>query len=387
MKIKKTRLLQIIQEEISRINEAGMSPDDPDLEASDALLKRIKSGAQMIGTELTPDEKNKAFEVLNNPDSPYNEKERAFNALVSDFSARFVVRPGKETEDDLQNAFVQAYEYFLNKDGTLENSKFGTWIKSVAKKRFIDAIRKFARESNFAGTAGRPGQSSIVDVSDAAQLGRIPVGHIPGPLELLLQKERYGAFGELLQAIESDEIGLSDNEKRVLYNQIDDSPASTNELADALGVPFGQIGSLSSRARQKIKNWIENLEISSREKNKILSVFSGGVGSGDLQEEMFNESSDLPPGLVPAKDDLRDSIRAEVDEMHPGLKEFDPTAYEGLVNFMASETEAEDDDLRCEGYLEPKSTKFPSVGYKDPKGLGTIGDLEEAIKEAIKELL
>lgn len=373
MKIKKTRLLQIIQEELSRINEE----DEFSRLSMDELAKVAKEDPKAMGPLIS-----------------------RFQEKYKPLALKFTNRNEADAEQALQDT---AEKIIANFDNFKGESSFETWARTILRGAAVDDIRKKKRMSSFAGTPSGSGEASMQDISYASQaaddgsLPQVPMGHIPGPLELLLQKERYGAFGDLLKAIESGEINLSDNEKRVLYNQLDDSPASTNELADALGVPFGQIGSLSSRARQKIKNWIENLEISSREKNKILSVFSGGVGSGDLQEEMFNESSDLPAGLIPAEDPLRDSIMAEVDEMHPGLKEFDPTAYEGLVNFMASETEAEDDDLRRDGYLEPKNTEFEFAGYTDQRGFGKLADvvkgnlneanLEKAIKEAIKDLL
>lgn len=359
MKIKKTRLLQIIQEEISRINEEDKFSDL----SLDALALAAKKDSDAMGPLIDRFQKkykNLAFKFTKN-------------------------------EADAEEALQQTALIIMNNLNNFKaESSFGTWASSILRSVAVDAIRKGKRMSSFAGTPSGTGEASMQDISDASQaagddsLSKVPMGHIPGPEELLLRKERYGAFGDLLQAIEADEVGLSENEKAVFYNQLDDSPIPTKDLADDLGVSVGQIGTYSSRGRQKIVNWIENSEISSREKNKILSVFSGGVRAGDLREEM---DDDLPPGLIPAKDDLRDSIRADVDKMHPGLQDWDQDVYEGLVDFMVSEIEAENDHLRQDDYLPQKGPEFKFAGYEDPEGFGKLGDLEEAIKEALKNLL
>jgi len=282
--------MQIIQEEISRMDEvAAFRGDAAGAAAAEKTMARIKKGG-MLGDRLTKQQREKEFEALNDPKKPYDEREAAFTNLVSDFSARFAERYGKKGPDDVQNAFVQALEYFMNKGGTLESAKFGTWLNSVADKRFIDAIEKFGREKSFAASAGRPGEASIGSISDASQgetvYVRPPVAYIPNPDQALMRKEREGAFGDLMAAIETGEIAMSAAEKAVILNQLDDDPMSAAELAAELGYERAtSIGSLSSRARQKISAWLDSTNADAKTRKKIKELLSGIVSGGESLEE------------------------------------------------------------------------------------------------------
>ena len=110
MKIKKTRLLQIIQEELSRINEAPAFRDDPEGEAAaDKMMDRISNRGGMIGEKLSDEDRFKALQVLNN-EGPWNEeKQEALGALAGDFSARFRNVYSKASEDNVQDALVQRH--------------------------------------------------------------------------------------------------------------------------------------------------------------------------------------------------------------------------------------------------------------------------------------
>jgi DNA-directed RNA polymerase specialized sigma24 family protein len=367
MKIKKSRLMQIIQEEISRMDEvAAFRGDAPGAAAAEKTMARIRKGG-MLGDRLTKQQKEEEFKVLNDPSLPYDARESAFGALVSDFSARFAERYGKKSSDDVQNAFVQALEYFMNKGGTLESAKFGTWLNSVADKRFIDAIQKFGRERPFAGSAGRPGEASIGDVSDASQddtvYTRPPVAYIPNPDQALMRKEREGAFGDLMTAIETGEIQMSDNEKAVLLNQLDDDPKSATELAAELELERAtSIGSLSSRARQKISKWLDSTNADAKTRKKIKELLSGIVSGGESLEE---------------------TIKAAIMEM------IDEGAIEGLDEIKKKDQ----DDLENEKAI--RKGEIPKPGYKFPKSHddGPVGNrikgleeesIEETIAEAIK---
>lgn len=405
MKIKKSRLLTIIQEEISRLDEAPAFRDDPEGEKeAEKTLARVQRGG-MLGSKLAPAAIEMAQANMENPDLPFEEREKAFNALASDAAARFVEFSGKKSDDAMQQALLQAFEYFLGKGAGLETAKFETWIKSVADKRFIDNLRKFAREKSFGGSQGEPGEASIGDISDASQDDTVfyPIRQkILDPLQALIQKqnfEKYGdsavvsdllpdkdkkTFEQLMKFIEEkglDTTGSATGGKKYSKSIVNQEQFGRFISPDVKNLPYSTAQSAGRRA-------LESLEAALARAGKKLKQ------QGNLEEtikatilEMDDDSSDLSPGLVPADDDLRDSIRADVDKMHPGLKDWNQDVYEGLVDFITSNYEAEDADLRKDGYLPPKGPEFDYVGYEDPGSLGKLGDLKEAIKEALKDLI
>lgn len=321
MKIKKSRLLSIIQEEISRLDEAPAFRDDPEGEKeAEKTLARVRQGG-MLGSKLTPAAIEAAQANMENPDLPFEEREKAFNALASDAAARFVEFSGKKSDDAMQQALLQAFEYFLGKGAGLETAKFETWIKSVADKRFIDNLRKFAREKSFGGSQGEPGEASIGDVSDAyasqgdSTLTRPPVAHIPDPQQALMRKEREGAFGDLMTAIEAGDAGLNNAEKIVIKNQLALNPKSISEIALELETSEGQVGTLSSRARQKISAWLNSSRIDAERKEKIKELLSGIVSGGESLQETIKATilKMLKEGTINF-DDLREPETEEEKE-------------------------------------------------------------------------
>lgn len=320
----------------------------------------------MLGSKLTPDAKEVAQDNMQNPDLPFEEREKAFNALASDAAARFVEFSGKKSDDAMQQALLQAFEYFLGKGAGLETAKFETWIKSVADKRFIDNLRKFAREKSFGGSQGEPGEASIGDVSDAyasqgdSVLTRPPVAHIPDPQQALMRKEREGAFGDLMTAIEAGDAGLSNAEKIVIKNQLALNPKSTSEIALELETSEGQVGTLSSRARQKISAWLNSSRIDAERKEKIKELLSGIVSGGES---------------------LQETIKATILEM---LKE-GTIDFDDLGEPETSEEEKEKKKLERKGYLpKPNPLDELPTEYDEPLG-ATIGDV--ALEEANESMM
>lgn len=338
MKIKKSRLLQIIQEEISRLNEEDRYSDL----SLDALAMAAKEDFDAMGPLV----------------NRLQQKNRKLAMRVAGGNEA-------DAEEALQDMAISVIKNLKSFRG---DSAFSTWAGAIVKNAIIDSVRGKSKERPFAGSSGKPGEASIGDVSDASQgetvYTRPPVAYIPNPDQALMRKEREGAFGDLMAAIETGEIQMSPSEKAVLLNQLDDDPMSATELAAELGLERAtSIGSLSSRARGKISAWLDSTNADAKTRKKIKELLSGIVSGGESLEEQ---------------------IKAAIMEM------IDEGAIEGLdegkppVSDKAGGRTRSADELEASGEL-PKSHDDGPVGNKI-KGLKEES-LEETIAEAIKSLL
>ena len=331
MKIKKSRLMQIIQEEISRLNEEDRYSDLN----LDALALAAKEDPNAMGPLLgrlmqMPMIKRQAFKLAKGNEA--------------------------DAEDALQDMAIAIVN---NLNSFRGDSAFSTWATTVVRNKLTDKFRK-KKPTPFSGGAGRPGEASIVDISDASQgetvYTRPPVAYIPGPDQALMRKEREGAFGDLMAAIETGEIQMSPSEKAVILNQLDDDPMSAAELAAELGLERAtSIGSLSSRARRKISDWLDSTNADAKTRKKIKELLSGIVSGGESLEEtikaaimeMIDEGaiedldevkSDAAGGRTRSADELEASgeLPKGHDEDLPNPAIPDEESIEFLINFLKS---------------------------------------------------
>lgn len=329
MKIKKSRLLQIIQEEISRLNEEDRYSDL----SLDALAMAAKKDADAIG--------------------PLVDRLQKKNRKLAIRIAGGNEADAEEALQDMAIAVIQKLDSFKGE------AAFSTWAGAIVKNAIIDSIRRGKKEKTFAGSSGRPGEASIGDISDASQgetvYVRPPVAHIPNPDQALMRKEREGAFGDLMAAVETGEIGLSASEKAVILNQLDDDPMSAAKLAAELGFERAtSIGSLSSRARQKISAWLDSTNADAKTRKKIKELLSGVVSGGESLEE---------------------TIKAAIMEM------IDEGAIEGLDQVKKKDQ----DDLENEKAI--RKGEIPKPGYKFPKSHddGPVGNRIKGLEEGSVE--
>lgn len=286
MIIKKSRLMQIIQEEISRLNEADKYADLN----LDALALAAKEDPDAMGPFL--ERFQETFKQFARKKSNYNEA---------------------DAEDLLQDISLKMLSQLSNFKG---ESKFETWVYRILSNKSTDEVRKKGRESLFAGS-GAKGET-IGDISDASQSAqeyegtspfmRPPVAYIRTPEEELLRKERLAAFEVLRKAINNGEIKLNDKQKAVMLNQLSDEPKSGKELAKELGLSGeNRPGTISSQYREKIKKWLEKKNIDDAESQNILnSLFSGGIAPGALKE------ADLPTNKIQKEELSLEQLIAEV---------------------------------------------------------------------------
>ena len=302
MQIKKSRLMQIIKEELARLNEADKYAD-------------LNLNALALAAKEDPDAMDPFLERFQKQFWPFALKKSNYNKA--------------DAEDLLQDISLKILGELSNFRG---DSKFKTWVFTILANKSTDKVRKTGRESLFAG--GGDEETTIEKVSDASQSAqeygsassyvRAPVAYIPDPEQELLRKERLGGFELLLKAVEDNEIGLNNKEKVVFYNQLSDNPLSVKELAKELGFEREQsVGGVSVRARTKIKNWLDSENIDRAESQKIInSIFGGegGIAPGALKEEGHDDPfdgylgepeprrrpkipNDLAPGLFDPDDD------------------------------------------------------------------------------------
>ena len=377
MKIKKSRLLTIIQEEISRLDEARPREEESGVvDAEDIQMKKIDQG-RMLGKTLGKEEQKKLanIAIAGIESGEYkienSEANRALNDLLGSYYNFVFNVVSKNKRDDpgemAQEAMVKAY---LSLESFRKDSNFGTWLYRIASNKAIDFGRKSQRDLET--TDQSVPIDDLKDLEDNEDSILYPIRQrTPNPLEALIQKQGLKKFEEALEEFSGTGAAAADAAQALKLNRLEG--ISQQKIADMFHIDQGVVSRRISAAIAGVKKIMSKNSLEETIKNTIL--------------EMDDDSSDLPPGLVPANDDLRDSIRADVDEMHPGLKDWNQDVYEGLVDFIASNYEAEDADLRKDGYLPPKKLEFDYVGYKDPGSLGKFGDLKEAIKEALKDLI
>lgn len=282
MKIKKSRLMQIIQEEISRLNEEDRYSDL----SLDALAMAAKEDFDAMGPLV----------------HRLQQKNRKLAMRVAGGNEA-------DAEEALQDMAISVIKNLKSFRG---DSAFSTWAGAIVKNAIIDSVRGKSKERPFAGASGKPGEASIGDVSDASQgetvYTRPPVAYIPNPDQALMRKEREGAFGDLMAAIETGEIQLSASEKAVLLNQLSDDPMSAAEIAAELGLErVTSIGSLSSRARRKISDWLDSTNADAKTRKKIKELLSGVVSGGESLEETIEAAimEMLDEGAVEGLDEVK----------------------------------------------------------------------------------
>ena len=345
------------------------------VDAEDIQMKKIDQG-RMLGKTLGKEEQKKLanIAIAGIESGEYkienSEANRALNDLLGSYYNFVFNVVSKNKRDDpgemAQEAMVKAY---LSLESFRKDSNFGTWLYRIASNKAIDFGRKSQRDLET--TDQSVPIDDLKDLEDNEDSILYPIRQrTPNPLEALIQKQGLKKFEEALEEFSGTGAAAADAAQALKLNRLEG--ISQQKIADMFHIDQGVVSRRISAAIAGVKKIMSKNSLEETIKNTIL--------------EMDDDSSDLPPGLVPANDDLRDSIRADVDKMHPGLKDWNQDVYEGLVDFITSNYEAEDADLRKDGYLPPKDP-FGYVGYKDPGSLGKFGDLKEAIKEALKDLI
>jgi len=313
--------MQIIQEEISRFNEADENADLDDLKAQkeydeltdltdlNAAYADLNALAKAAAKAAAKNPKDpKYLENLENAMRPFHERLGPFLVRLQEKNKPFALFKTNgdkaAAEDALQDMAEKVTKNFSTFRG---DSKFTTWAAAIAKNAIIDKFRKKKREVSY---------GSSVDLAKAERGFSEPTTKVPSgsrtismsPEEKLLRKElkkeRSGGFELLMQAIENNEIKLNDNEKAVMLNQLSDNPLSVKELAKKLNLSSEKrTGTISSQYREKIKKWLA--------KNpRINSIFSGGVAAGDIEGDI--EEAALPTNEIQKEELSLEKIIAEV---------------------------------------------------------------------------
>lgn len=173
-------------------------------------------------------------EALEGQSSSYGElverfQARLFNAMLQ------VVGSHDETEDVVQDSFVQAY---IKLDTFQGNSQFFTWLYRIA---FNNALSRRRRK--------RPDLS----IEQSREItGSDPEDHTEAPDEPLLRAERVSLIHEALTL-------LSEEHRTVLVlREMEDQ--TYEDIALILGINIGTVRSRLSRARGQLKIHLEQLQ-------------------------------------------------------------------------------------------------------------------------------
>jgi len=254
VKIKKTRLLQIIQEEIARI-------DEDKAESMEALAAKAKENP--------------------NPNSP------AMEELLTRLSKKhrsFALKLAGGNEADAEDAMQSALIKIMTQIGGFRgDSAFSTWAGAIMKNELIDSFRAGRKELPFAGGGAAEGEPDITSMSDKSEIYPL-VPKIKNPEQILLDKERNEAFDAMVQAIKDDKINLNDRQKIVTLNQFTADPKSVEELRVELGYnTVGEVGREISRSRERIDRWLYSPGDEGVKKT-LRIAFAGGVKPGDIRE-------------------------------------------------------------------------------------------------------
>ena len=149
--------------------------------------------------------------------------ERYHRPLLA-FIHRIVRDPGL-TEDLGQEVFLSAFQN-LDRFDERRGVPFAAWLFAMARNRSIDHLRKLAR-------------SRRAWVQDLAALP----GPEPGPLELVLQKERVVVLDGCLAQV-------SEPFRSTLADSLDGK--TVQEIADARQIPQATVKTRLFRAREKL---------------------------------------------------------------------------------------------------------------------------------------
>lgn len=305
MKIKKTRLLQIIQEEIARIDEekgdsmealAAKAKENPNSPAMEELLTRLSKKHRFLALKLAGG--NEA-----------------------------------DAEDAMQSALIKIMTQI---GGFRGDSAFSTWAGAIMKNKLIDSFRAGRKELPFAGGGAAEGEPDITSMSDKSEIYPL-VPKIKNPEQILLDKERNEAFDAMVQAIEDDKVNLNDRQKIVTLNQFAAEPKSVEELRVELGYnTVGEVGREISRSRERIDRWLHSPGDEGVKKT-LRIAFAGGVKPGDIRE---GETAKPEMGLDYLNDLFSDMFK-EIHNVRPGFRFRSEKEAESAIDDLMNYEDAE----------------------------------------------
>jgi RNA polymerase sigma-70 factor (ECF subfamily) len=166
----------------------------------------------------------------------------AFGILVQRYQDRLyssivhVVGCRVEAEDVVQDAFVQAY---VKLNTFQHNSRFFTWLYRIAFNAALSRRRR---------------KKSAYSVEQSREVaGDEPVSEVDAPDDRMLRQERVRIVQEALSLLTEDHRAI------LILREMEEM--SYEDIADVLNTPVGTVRSRLSRARNQLRDKLEELEV------------------------------------------------------------------------------------------------------------------------------
>jgi len=172
--------------------------------------------------------------VLQGQQSAYATLVTRYEGYVFTLVMRYV--DNREVAEELaQDVFVKAYKYLADFKG---NSKFSTWLYTIVNTTCLSHLRKKKEASVLLE------EEKMIAISDAAT-----VSH---PADLLEQK-----YQKQLLATAMKQLPELDTQILTLYYQADQS---VEDIGTIVGLSASNVKVRLFRARQKLKDFLQNVE-------------------------------------------------------------------------------------------------------------------------------
>ena len=348
--------MQIIKEEIARVNEAERGYEDPAaLAGEEAQMASILRGG-MLGKKLSKEEEESLAQIAvagirsgeyKDSNSPAG---KALNQLLGsyyNFVYRVSARSNKRDDPSevAQEAMVKAY---LSLEDFREDSNFGTWLYRIASNKAVDFGRASQKELERTDYSVSP-----EDTDEDSQI--YPIRQkILDPLQSIIQTQEFEKFGDPLDAAIAS---LPEKDKK------------TFEKLEAFykeqGLDLSDLSTGSEKYSESLANIKEFGKFISPEGTKENTAFTNGRRALKSLETAL-ETAGIELGLERTVDESLEEAGG-----YPGRdKDIPNEKYDGRFK---------PDDL-------PKKHEEP-LENKPLAGLGKTKNLEEIIAEVLSELM
>lgn len=159
---------------------------------------------------------------------------RRYEAKLMRYVQRIISFTNEEAEDVVQETFIKTYENLNEFDTSL---KFSSWIYRIAHNEAVNALRKSSRFPSLP----RTDEADIIMESLAGQFD--------------LEEEMHRKMEN--ESVRVALNGLDEKYREVLVLKFLEDK-SYEEISDILKKPVGTVGTLINRAKQKLREKIEN---------------------------------------------------------------------------------------------------------------------------------
>ena len=358
MKITKTRLMQIIQEEIAHINEEKG-------DSMEALAAKAKE----------------------NPNSPAMKKLlTSLSEKHRNFALKLAGGNKADAEDAMQDALIKIMTQI---GGFRGDSAFSTWAGAIIKNALIDSFRAGRKELPFAGGGAAEDEPGITTISDIEQGGErggsARLASLPSGSRTISQSpERTAIAKQELEIIRNKLENAPEEDLQILkYIMGAEGGAGTaQELADRLGLQrVTSTGNKLGRFRAKyLKENLEEAALPTAESNFLTSLY-------DFYKEEYKKIHGLPP--VGGGFNSIEAADAAIKELMTDADLLVPSPYDTYDQFPTRGSMGGSSPNETPLRATKRGTNFPRQPRKSVPRNEELSakSLEEMIAEVLSELV